>query len=116
MSKIDDLINQQARIAVERAAYYEKIAIPHYSTELHKCLDEKIALSEEVRHLRKQVNEQETDDTEKQLLLEYLTSVNENSNFESIKESIEKGSESIDEHSDNRSKSNGQKKKRSTTN
>ena len=117
MSETDKLINQNARKAMERAEYYENYAIPHFSGKLHRCLDdENISMNKEIADLKKQLDEKEMGDTEKQLLLESLIRSNENSNFESIRESVEKDHDTIDELDSNRSKPNSRKKKQGTTN
>ena len=115
MSETDKLINQNARRAMERAEYYENYAIPHFSGKLHRCLDENISMNKEIADLKKQLDEREMGDTEKQLLLESLIRSNENSKFESIKESVEKDHDTIDELERNRSKPNRKRKKQGTT-
>ena len=116
MSTIDELISQQAKKAMERADYYENYALPHFSAKLHKCLDEKITMSEEIVNLRNKLDEKDMSNTAKQLLLEELTMSNEKSKFESIKESVEKDNDTIDELESNRSKPNSRRKKQETTN
>ena len=116
MSTVDELINQQARKAVERADYYENFAIPHYSAELHECLNENISIKEEMRNMREQFDKKDIDNTEKQLLLEFLTKSNENSKFDSIKESIKKRTDIINELDESRSKPTSRRKKQGTTN
>ena len=112
MSTIDDLIEQEVGKLQKANNYLQNFAIPHYSSELHKCLDENISLNEEIRSLRNKLNNPESD-TRKKLLLDSLIKTNKESKVESIKESIEKSGQTIDGHKD-RSKPSSRNKNRKT--
>ena len=90
MDTIDDLIEQKARELKEDNDYLQNVAVPHYSNELHKCLDENISLKEEIMRLDNKLNNQQECDTRKQLLLDFLIKAKSESKVASIKEDIKK--------------------------